>query len=165
MNVTSQRNTSGFTAVEVMVATVVLGIALVPLFKTMTDTGREAGFSESHLMAHARIQALLDGAEARGWSSLPASATTTELPAAAAAGSPPQELCGVDPDNYAELLYLERLEDGLVRLGARVRWMPAGAGRHVSEAASVRFLRRADGSWTRAMSLERPASAPASRAL
>ena len=161
-----QHNRSGFTAVEVMVATVVLGLALVPLFKTMTDTGHEAGFTESHLLAHARIQALLDGAEARGWSSLPTSAVTTELPVPAAAGAPPEALTGADPGSYAELLYLDRLEDGLVRIGARVRWMPAGlSGRHVNEAASVRIIRRADASWTRAMSLVRPASALADQTI
>ncbi len=141
------------TAVEVMLAVVLLGVALVPMLRSMADTGREAGFSETYLLAHARIQTILDAAEGKGWISIPRGVVTTELPVPAAAGDPPEELWGPSPEIYAEVLIAERLEDGLVRLQARVRWLPTslGSGRHTLEAASIRILRRADGGWTGAM--------------
>jgi len=134
-----------------MLAVFVLGLALIPMVRSMQDTGREAGFSESYLLAHARLQSILDAAEANGWVSLPRTVATSELAIPLSAGDPPEELWGPCPDVYAEILFAERLEEGMVRLQARVRWLPNGltAGRHVSEAASVRILRRADGGWSR----------------
>lgn len=146
-----RRRTAGFTAVEIVLAVLVLGVALVPMLRTMADTGREAGFSETYLLAHARVQSILDAAEGQGWISIPASTPTSELTIPLAAGQAPEELWGPAPEVYDEILVAERLEDGLVRLQARVRWMPTSlsSGRHASEAASVRILRRADFAWTR----------------
>ena len=145
------RTHAGFTALEVVLAVMVLGLALVPMVRSLQDTGREAGFSESYLLAHARLQSILDAAEGAGWISLPRTVTTSEMAIPLSAGDAPEELVGPSPDVYAEILFAERLEDGLIRLQARVRWLPSGlgAGRHVSEAASVRILRRADGGWSR----------------
>lgn len=146
------RKTAGFTAVEIILAVVLMGVALVPLFRSMVDTGKEAGFSEGYLLAYARVQAILDAAEGKGWISLGRGVVTTELPVPVTAGLPPEELRGPASDVYDEILFAEQLGDGLVRLSARVRWLPStlSTGRHVYEAASVRILRRADGSWTRA---------------
>lgn len=134
-----------------MLAVILLGVALVPMLRSMADTGREAGFSESYLLAHARVQSILDSAEAVGWLTLPKGQPSVEVEIPPSAGPPPDELKGPAPDLYAEVLFAEQLEEGLVRLTARVRWLPSslGAGRHMYEAASVRLLRRADGSWTR----------------
>ena len=146
------RRTAGFTAVEVILAVTLLGVALVPMLRTMLDTGKEAGFSESYLLGYARVQSILDAAEGKGWISVGRGVVTTELPVPVTAGQPPEELRGPAPDVYDEILFAEQLGDGLVRLSARVRWLPStlNSGRHVYEAASVRILRRADGSWKRA---------------
>ena len=134
-----------------MLAVILLGVALVPMLRSMADTGREAGFSESYLLAHARVQSILDSAEAVGWLNLPKAQPSAELEIPPTAGPPPDELMGPAPDVYAEVLFAEHLEEGLVRLTARVRWLPSslGSGRHTYEAASVRLLRRADGSWAK----------------
>lgn len=140
---------------EVSLAALLLALAVVPLLGAIAGTSREAGFSETYLLAHARVQALLDAVEARGWVSLPPAVTSTSLATPEAAGAPPEVLWRPAPDRYAELVTAERLGDGLVRIGARVRWVAptAAAGAPPAEIGSHRVLWRPDGSWTRSIPL------------
>jgi hypothetical protein len=160
VNATQTTKSSGrtaFAAVEVMLALMLLALALLPLLGTIAGTGREAGFTEAHLLAHARVQTLLDAVEAQGWIEVPAGEPVKELEAPASAGQPPEPLWGPAPDSYGELLYAERLGEGLVRLGARVRWGTRSSSKTAreSEAGSTRVIRRPDGSWTQTIKLER----------
>lgn len=153
----TMRRRGGLGAVELMLALVLLALAVVPLLGTIVDTGREAGFTGAHLLANVRVAAMLDAAEAEGWLRMPKGETVVVIAVPPAAGNPPDALWGPVPSEYGEVLYVERLEDGLVRLGAKVRWATKGPGKVIrtSEAGSMRVLRRADGSWTKHVRLDR----------
>ncbi|MBI4862038.1 MAG: hypothetical protein HY815_17550 [Candidatus Riflebacteria bacterium] len=154
---------AAFSAVEVMVGALLLGLALIPIASGVISTGREAGFTESHLLARARALAILDAQEALGWAAL---ATVGEaeqpLPIPAAAGTAPALPGAPGGELYQERLCAISLADGLVALSVDVGWTFAGdhgvADRsHVARA--VRFVGRPDGSWLHRVPLpSRPAS-------
>lgn len=147
---------AAFGAVELMLALVLLALAIVPLLGTIVDTGREAGFSGAHLLANVRVAAMLDAAEAQGWIAIPQGQAVVTIAVPPAAGDPPDALWGPAPEQYGEVLYAERLEDGLVRLGAKIRWATKGPkGFRTSEAGSMRVLRRTDASFTKYVRLDR----------
>jgi hypothetical protein len=148
---------NGLGAVELMLALVLLALAVVPLLGTIVDTGREAGFTEAHLLANVRVAAMLDATESLGWLEIPQGQSLMVIAVPQSAGNPPDALWGPAPEEYGEVLYAERLEDGLVRLGAKVRWATKGTGKTIrtSEAGSMRVMRRADGSWTKHVRLDR----------
>jgi hypothetical protein len=121
----------GFSAIEVVLGLTLLALGVLPVFRLLFDTGREAGFSEQHLLASARVQALLDAQEALGWTAL--ATGEGDLSSPAAAGDP---LGG----RFHERLALHRIEDDLVSLKCEVSW----DGHAVR---SVRYVSRPDGSW------------------
>jgi hypothetical protein len=141
----------GFTALEVLMGSMVLASGLLVVMALAFRTGREAGFSEGHLLAHARVQVLLDAQEALGWSAL-ASADTggVELPVPAAA-IPATSLPGLTgAQGYAEKLTVRSVADGLVCLSAEVSWTFAGdrpERRKTHTVRSLRFVARPDASW------------------
>lgn len=137
---------TGFSSVEVLLAALVIGVALVPMLSTTFETGREAAFSEAYLVAHARAEALVDSAPLPAWPD--AGADEIELAIPPLAGERP-EFPGVDPREYEERLTLRVLEDGLVAVRATVRWsaaLPRRKGRE-SVAVAVRVCVRPEGSW------------------
>jgi hypothetical protein len=64
----------GVTALELMIATALLAMGLVPLLSLQMDSTRQAGFTQGHALAVAHAGALLDRAAAMGWRKLAAGA-------------------------------------------------------------------------------------------
>ena len=139
--------TRGFSSVEVLLACVLIGVALLPSVRTTIDTGREAAFSEAYLLAHLRAEALVALSSPPLWTE-PDGAAEVELPVPPEAGERPS-IPGADPREYEEGLVFSALEDGLLKLTATVRWtapLKGRAGRD-SVAVAVRLLVRPEGSW------------------
>ena len=137
---------SALAALELMLATVLLALVLVPFLTTTVDTGREAGFSEATLLATARAEALVDAARVPRWPGAPGDELALPLPPEV---GPPPVLPGANAADYSEALTARALEDGLVLEVATVRWsapLPhAGDPHRVTRA--IRVLVRPDGGW------------------
>lgn len=144
----------GLSALELLAASVVLALALVPLLTLTGGSAREAGFSEAHVIAHARAFSLLDCQEALGFEALfGVSEQTSDLPIPATARALPP-MAGL---RFSERLTARRLADGLMLITVEVSWqLPTDrstARPHVVR--TVRMLSRPDGSWIRSAPLPR----------
>jgi hypothetical protein len=112
----------GVTALELMVATTVLALGLVPLLSTQVVNTRQAGFTHAHALAVAQAEGLLDRAAALGWRRL-------------AAG-----------EAAALRVRFEPVSANLASLAAEVTWR-SGSGTPERRVRAVRLVARPDGSW------------------
>jgi len=155
INASAQVGRAGLSFLEIMVGSLILALGLLPILQSMGETGRQAGFSRGHLLAHARVQALLDAQESLGWETV-AVAEERSLSIPSEAGSPP-DLFGVkDGKSYQERLTVVPVSDGLVALRAEVSWaLPSdpGSGRPSHVARSIRMISRPDQSWLATITL------------
>lgn len=63
---------SGVTALELLIATALLALGLVPFLSLQHETTRQAGFTQGHALAVAEAAALMDRAASLGWRQLAA---------------------------------------------------------------------------------------------
>jgi hypothetical protein len=154
----TNRNRRAISTVEVLLALAMLAAILLPLVRLGHDTGRETAHARSHLIAHARVQALLDAQEACGWVALPG-ALPADLPVPALAGGAPRLGVGLT----IERLTAKPLAPGLIALEAEVAWATrvAGAADQRRRARSVRILARPDVSITGSVVPGPPSGTPA----
>lgn len=126
------RRTAGFTAIEVLAATVLLALALVPLLGMEVRTGTQAGFLGGQALAMVRAHSLVDASAALGFAQLAARA---ERGAALAE-------CGAN-----ERVTFERIDVALGCVRAEVSWS-AGSDARVRRVSCFRMVRRLDQGWT-----------------
>jgi hypothetical protein len=137
-----------FTALDAMAGALLAAIALLPLLRLGIDTGREAGFSEAYLLAHARAGAVLDAAESLGWRELSLRVSSQSFDIQQIAGAPPAAIATAG--DHAERLTVEAPGDGLLLLRVELAWSAATDARALSphRVTLLRMLARPDGSWT-----------------
>jgi hypothetical protein len=160
------RDRQGVTAVEVMIAVVLLGAGIIPVMGMLAGTSREAGFSEAHLLVQTRALTLLDCQEALGFDRTAGAAGDTEDLRIPVNAPPPPALpvTGAGGTRYAERLSFRRLDAGLGMLLVEISWVLATdrgrAGKpHVYRA--FRVIAAADASWQHRMPLPLVAPPPA----
>lgn len=139
-----------------MIGAVLLALTAIPLLGLITSTGLEAGFTEGHLLVHARAQAILDAQESLGWEALATPLTTAHTGSPLALSIPPEAgppvaLPGAPGGSlYAERLTARALDSDLASLAVEIAWTFA-LDRRVSPRShvvrTVRILARPDGSW------------------
>lgn len=143
------RDRSAVAAIEVALALLLLALALVPLISAVDGTRREATLTGRHVLAHLRVQAMLDAVEASDIPWPAAGGALEEWKIPEMAGPPPEALTGGTTD-FAERIEMEALEEGLIQLRARVSWrapLAVGSPIKAHEAVSIRILARPDRSW------------------
>jgi hypothetical protein len=163
-----ERSRRGFSSVEVMIATVLLGLGICPILTMVIGTSREAGFTEAHMIVQSRAFTLLDCQEALGFESLDAAwekkgdgSSPVELEIPRQAPSGPAVCREANGNHYSEKLTFQRVGGDLGVLTVEVSWvMGADQGRtrkpHVFRA--FRLMGRPDGSWQHQVAL--PVVAP-----
>ena len=135
----------GFTSIELVLALVVLSLGCLPLIGMIAGTGREAGFSEEYLLAHARLEAVLDAQEQLGFKQLAEiGAEERELPIPEAAGPTPAM------PGLHERLTGKRIAERLIVIKMEVGWtfMTDRSGAPAPHRArSMRVIAQPDSSW------------------
>jgi hypothetical protein len=146
----------GQTAVEIMICVVLLGLGVMPIMNLITTTGREAGFSEAHILIQARAFGILDCQEGQGYDALLKAAPgqdTVDIPIPTSVPPPclPKTANGA---TYAEKLTFHRLvpDGGMGMLEVVIDWVlgtDQGPGRTKPphQFKAFRVLTRPDDSW------------------
>lgn len=112
---------AGFTAVEVLSAVMLLGLALAPVMSLFPSGARQAAFSEAHAVAQARAEQALDE-----WVELATAGKFVDQ----AIGSPLTPDAQPSPDDPIRVLVTALEVDGkpgLWRVSAEADWTSTGA--------------------------------------
>ena len=146
MNTTRRNASRGVSAVEVMVATVILAVGLVPVLTMQVRGTKQAGFSRGHAIAALYARAVLDALSARGADDLAQAASagplaTPDVPA-------PQ---GVQVQKPVVDVSVDA-DAGVVVASVSVAWS-AGSDPVEHRVRCSRILCRRDASWSETTAL------------
>jgi hypothetical protein len=134
----------GLTSVELMMATAVVGVALIPALGVMVNTTRQTGFTFAHAVAQSRALTLLDVVGSKGIDTIrecvkrgDSLVSKTDLELVKSSGA----IEVVD-----EQLRFEEVRPGLGTLTVDLKWQSSGS-KIVRRTKAFRLVTRADGNW------------------
>lgn len=114
-----------FSAIEIVVSTVVLACALIPILTLMSSGKKSAAITEYHVLAQMRAKRVIEVVSAyplKEMMKLPLAPTGgVQIPGTMTSTAFPSEYEN-KIKNYEELLFLENLEEGISLATVKVNW-------------------------------------------
>lgn len=134
------RAVRGFSAIEIVVSTLVLACALIPILTLMSSGKKSAAVTEYHVFAQMRAKRVIESVASYPWKEmmkLPVASTGgVIIPGSMTSTAFPSEYEN-KIKNYEEFLFLENLEDGISLATVKVKWTLATGDKRTYELCRI----------------------------